>query len=664
VFLDTKNLDKQPFRRKQHKDLMMAMNRRALMATFLCGVLICSFALAYVKSASGQSPKTIIVPNDYPTIGQAIGNATAGDIILLRNGTYTEQTIQINQSLTLESEYPNGATINLNPPQYTEYAFPGDVPFLVENFSVDIEASNVNLIGLTINVAAGSIENNINGGGGDINGNGDQIQLANVTTQSNVDLTGDENQIQTSSLGTLTLTGSNNSISTSSFGPILIEGDFNLLSNCNAPILQLSGSENIITGCSFIFSGTYTGPGAEIMLLANANSNIICNNTVVASAGYNGIELNPLAQANGASYNIIVGNKIEGAVGEGIWVWQNSSYNVFYGNLIANNVAPSPDRTDLGNGIVLGGASENVSYTLFFGNILKNNSHNFEAAQRVLGPVFFDNGTEGNYWDDYLTKCPNATEVDNTGTGSVPYPVGGYSSGNICDNHPLINAPAISTTIPDLPEPWITLLPIDLLSQIMPRPSDSGQILNPVSTPTPTSTPIPAPTPTPIATPSPTQAPETVQVKTASGATVDVAISGNVTSSQMSNAFIATNQSAATTAISFTVTGQSGTAGFCNMTIPKNAVAYGVTPEVYVDGQPAQTQGYTQDRDNYYVWYTTDFSTHQVNIVFTTTPNNTPVPTAPEFPIWIILPLIFAATLTATACMKRKDVRNAITGNI
>jgi vacuolar-type H+-ATPase subunit I/STV1 len=42
----------------------------------------------------------------------------------------------------------------------------------------------------------------------------------------------------------------------------------------------------------------------------------------------------------------------------------------------------------------------------------------------------------------------------------------------------------------------------------------------------------------------------------------------------------------------------------------------------------AQNQGYTQDADNYYVWYTTHFSTHQIKIMFTsTTPTLTPAGT-------------------------------------
>ena len=116
-------------------------------------------------------------------------------------------------------------------------------------------------------------------------------------------------------------------------------------------------------------------------------------------------------------------------------------------------------------------------------------------------------------------------------------------------------------------------------------------------------------------------APTTVQAITTSGSTIDLSLSGNITSTQINNATITQNQSAASTIVSFTVTGTSGTTGFGNITIPKTAVPYGTTPKIYIDGQQTQNQGYTQDSSNYYVWYTTHFSTHQISIVFASAPS-------------------------------------------
>jgi hypothetical protein len=109
----------------------------------------------------------------------------------------------------------------------------------------------------------------------------------------------------------------------------------------------------------------------------------------------------------------------------------------------------------------------------------------------------------------------------------------------------------------------------------------------------------------------------TVPATAHDGSTVNLAIGGNINSFQMSNVTVATNQTAATTTISFTVTGESGTIGFGNITVPKSSVLYGPTPTIYIDGQSASNQGYMQDATNYYVWYTTHFSQHQISIVFT-----------------------------------------------
>ena len=143
----------------------------------------------------------------------------------------------------------------------------------------------------------------------------------------------------------------------------------------------------------------------------------------------------------------------------------------------------------------------------------------------------------------------------------------------------------------------------------------------------------------------------TTQETTQSRLLVNLAINGNITSSQMSNVTIATNQEANTTTLSFIVIGESGT-GFGNITIPISEVPYGTAPTIYIDGLLAQTQGYTQDANNYYVWYTTSFSTHQISIVFTTPPS--PTPTVPELSWLAVTPLIVGMFAVTVALRHRK----------
>jgi len=85
-----------------------------------------------------------------------------------------------------------------------------------------------------------------------------------------------------------------------------------------------------------------------------------------------------------------------------------------------------------------------------------------------------------------------------------------------------------------------------------------------------------------------------------------------------------TNQT--TTKISFTVTGESGTFGFSNITIAKSRIPQATTPVIYVDNKVVPEQGYTQDANNYYVWYIVHFSTHR--IVIDLSPDSSATPQA------------------------------------
>jgi hypothetical protein len=61
----------------------------------------------------------------------------------------------------------------------------------------------------------------------------------------------------------------------------------------------------------------------------------------------------------------------------------------------------------------------------------------------VRSANFWDNGSIGNYWIDYLTKYPNASEIGNTGIGDTPYVL---DEQNV-DRYPLMypwGAPAVS----------------------------------------------------------------------------------------------------------------------------------------------------------------------------------------------------------------------------
>jgi outer membrane protein assembly factor BamB len=140
---------------------------------------------------------------------------------------------------------------------------------------------------------------------------------------------------------------------------------------------------------------------------------------------------------------------------------------------------------------------------------------------------------------------------------------------------------------------------------------------NPTAKPTATPGPTPTSLPTPLASRQPTSVSPSLSTLTPTptpSTTFGFKITGNITNSQMSDVNLVTNQT--TTTISFTVTGESGTFGFSNITIAKSRILQATTPIIYLDNKIVPEQGYTQDANNYYVWYIVHFSTHRILIEF------------------------------------------------
>jgi PKD repeat protein len=143
--------------------------------------------------------------------------------------------------------------------------------------------------------------------------------------------------------------------------------------------------------------------------------------------------------------------------------------------------------------------------------------------------------------------------------------------------------------------------------------------------------------------------PTTIIVTTSNG-TISLAISGNITSLQISEAEIKTNQDANTTTLSFILTGQRGDTGFSELTIPESVIVYGTTPAVFIDSQLAQDQGYSEDGNNFTVWFTTQFlNTHEISIVFATiTSTQVTVTTTPTVVSFSLPPTILGILIILT----------------
>jgi hypothetical protein len=156
--------------------------------------------------------------------------------------------------------------------------------------------------------------------------------------------------------------------------------------------------------------------------------------------------------------------------------------HTFYGNYISNDFV-TQNRT--GNfsgeslGIALWGSSgNNITHCTIGGspaiymhfavsnNFVIENNIVFGAHLALSGDETFDR----NYWSDYSTRYPNASEVDSSGVWNMPYAFAdsiGFEKRIFQDNHPLVSPlviPNSSSTLPTLvPVQQPSVLPILLV---------------------------------------------------------------------------------------------------------------------------------------------------------------------------------------------------------
>lgn len=77
---------------------------KKFLVIFVIFLIITVSAAAYVFYPNGEGPKIWVVPDDYATIGWAVGNATAGDTVYVKSGTYSERGFVIDKPLSLIGE--------------------------------------------------------------------------------------------------------------------------------------------------------------------------------------------------------------------------------------------------------------------------------------------------------------------------------------------------------------------------------------------------------------------------------------------------------------------------------------------------------------------------------------------------------------------------------
>jgi parallel beta-helix repeat protein len=249
----------------------------------------------------------------------------------------------------------------------------------------------------------------------------------------------------------------------------------NTIANSEVGIYIKDSSSNKITG-NQVINNSETG-----IYLESSHYNTVSENKLVADNIY-GI------RATDSTNNAFTGNHVTDSIGTGVYLIGASS-NTVSGNTLANNSWGIRMIESSGSNIVSGNNVTNNDFGISivdsrFNKIVENNIaenrqlsielrgtqgnntichnnfiNNNETGFGVSNPWpcnanVWDDGEKGNYWSDYKTRYPNASEVDNSGVGDTPY----FINVNNIDRYPLMAPYEIILPTDTAPSSQMTLI--------------------------------------------------------------------------------------------------------------------------------------------------------------------------------------------------------------
>jgi parallel beta-helix repeat protein len=408
------------------------------------GIMLTLLLLGMLTLASNVQPvrsqsTTIIVPDDYAKIQWAVGNASDGDTIFVRAGTYYEHVI-VNKRVSLSGENRSTTIVD------------GSGTGAV--IEVSTLADNVSISGFTVQ----------NGYYGIYLLSDHLVPLKSAIIE--------------------------NRIRNNFFGIYLYHSKYNLL-NENIIENNYYGIYSWGSGSNTIHGNTLKDNDHGVDLWEDS-SNIIIGNILENNTAY-GI------YAYHSHTNIISGNTLEnnhedpfGFYGYAVWL-DRSNGNEVISNVVVNNsngifVYDSKDNvvkanTIAGNykGVIIGGYLSSSHYynNTVFCNIIWNNKFGIDLYQyanynKIYHNNFLDNEKQayideftsnntwddgypsgGNYWSDYtgvdLYSGPYQNETGSDGIGDTPYTIDADNQ----DNYPLMSPwgdvePPVADAGPDL----------------------------------------------------------------------------------------------------------------------------------------------------------------------------------------------------------------------
>lgn len=479
-------------------------------ALLLILVFITSLIILPHATLRATSPRTIIVPNDYSTIQEAIDNANAGDTVFVKNGIYNEPVF-IGKPLLLIGEDPKNTIIvgsgtgtvvqisssnveidnftikNAGTSQWFGQGFPDSCISVEESTNVTIRNNIVT--NATVGIWSYASPNM------------DSVQnvVSNTTTMGIVAYTCTNNTIRDSVFQECGIVGVhldgnsancevlNNTITDCGEGIEIEKSAQNtieenkLLNNNASVILSSCGKSNVLTKNvmnGFESNLVVWGTTEEAYIQTIDTSNLMDGKKVYYIVDSIGATFDGSGQTDLGYFAIVNCTKmtIENVDlpnnKDGLLIAWSTNCSLLNATLSGNldtliqtgliffksEGNTVQDCTIENNSMGIGFYQSNgntFSHNSFIDNakqVVSNFSSPFTSPSGVISVNKWDNGEEGNYWSNYQTKYPDAKEIGNSGVGNTQYVI---DSSNI-DRYPLIHQVYITAPTPS-PTPYSAL---------------------------------------------------------------------------------------------------------------------------------------------------------------------------------------------------------------
>jgi parallel beta-helix repeat protein len=227
--------------------------------------------------------------------------------------------------------------------------------------------------------------------------------------------------------------------------------------------IDIFRSNIVLNGAGYTLSGPYNGTASDVFVIGQGPNQLPQGQKVDYVIGVD------LGNSNVCGVTIENLNIENFSIGTYMWT-QN---NTVKGNNVSDNIVGM--LLSGSNNTIISNVISNNTQGLFFGfnkpgqtpsNIIVCQNSFLQNSVQISGckcqtynmsepPHNWDNEREGNYWSDYASKYPNATQIGNSKIGDTTYWIDPLDR----DRYPLMQNPVQ----PPIPTPSATAIPVETI---------------------------------------------------------------------------------------------------------------------------------------------------------------------------------------------------------